>query len=87
MFLFQLIDLILALYALALVAHFVLPMLVTTQQPWMTTLAKICEPGVKIGNQVAAKVLKNRTFKTDIGALAAALLCWIIKILLGLFLW
>ena len=87
MIIFKVIDLALALYALALILHFVLPMVVTTQQPWMTTLAKICEPGVKIGNQVASKMLKNRTFKTDIGALVAALLCWIVKILLGVFLW
>lgn len=87
MIIFRILDVALTLYGLAQLLHFLLPFIVSAQQPWMAVLAKVCEPGVKIGNQVASQLLKNRRFKTDIGALVAAILCWVIKILMGLFLW
>ncbi|MBE5783100.1 MAG: hypothetical protein E7329_07265 [Clostridiales bacterium] len=87
MIFFKILNAALTLYALAQLLHFALPFIVSAQQPWMVTLAKICEPGEKVGNQVASRLLKNRRFQTDIGAPVAAILCWIIKILMGLFLW
>lgn len=84
MFLLKLIDTLILLYSVALIVHFILPFIVTSQQPWMATLSRICEPAVKIGNQVAAKVIPNRRFKMEIGAVVAALLCWLLRVLLGL---
>ena len=86
MFIFRILNVALTLYALALLFHFVLPYLVSAQQSWMAVLSRICEPGIRIGNYAAARLLKNRRFKADIGAPVAAILCWVLKVLLGLFL-
>lgn len=76
---------LLAIYALMQLAHFALPYVTSTQQPWMATLSKLCEPGVRIGNQVASRVLPDRKFKIDVGPLAAAALCYILRAILGIF--
>lgn len=75
---------LISLYALLLVVHFALPYLAASQRPWMAVLARICEPGVRVGNRVAAKVLPNRRFKGDMGALCAIVLCVILRFLLAL---
>ena len=36
---------LLSLYAVLQLLHFALPFITNAQRPWMTTLAKICEPG------------------------------------------
>ena len=84
MFIIELIRTLLSLYALLLLLHFALPYITNSQQPWMAILSRICEPAVKIGNQVAAKVIPNRRFKMEIGAVVAAILCWLLRVLLGL---
>ena len=75
---------LISLYALLLVVHFALPYLAASQRPWMAVLARICEPGVRVGNRVAAKVLPNRRFKGDMGAQCAIVLCVILRFLLAL---
>ena len=76
---------LLTIYTLMQLTHFALPYVTNAQQPWMATLAKLCEPGVRIGNQIAAKVLPDRRFKIDVGPLAAALACYLLRAILGLF--
>ncbi len=76
---------LLSLYALLLLVHFALPYLTSSQQPWMTMLSKICEPGIRIGNLVASKVLPDRQMKIEVGPLAGAVLCYLIRIILGWF--
>ena len=85
MFIISLIRSLLSLYALCLLVHFALPYMTTSQQPWMATLARICEPGVRIGNRVAAKLLPDRRFKVDMGTLTAVAMCWVVRVILGLF--
>ena len=76
---------LLGLYALMQSVHFALPYVTSTQQPWMATLARFCEPGVRIGNQAAARLMPDRRFNINVGPLAAALLCYLLRIILGLF--
>lgn len=85
MFVIHFISTLLSLYAILLLVNFSLPYLTSAQQPWMTVLDKICEPGVKIGNCIAAKVLPERRVHINVGALFAALACWIARIVLNLF--
>ena len=85
MLIVQLIRELLSLYALLLAVHFALPYLTSTQRPWMAVLARICEPGVRIGNRVAARLLPERRFKADMGTLAAIVLCVALRLLLAFF--
>lgn len=85
MFIIHLVRSLLSLYALLLLVHFALPYVTSSQRPWMAALARICEPGIRIGNTVAAKLLPDRHFKVEVGPLAAVLLCWIARMILGLF--
>lgn len=81
----QLIRFLLSIYALLLLVHFALPYVTSSQQPWMVHLARICEPGVRVGNNVAAKLFTNRPMKIDVGALTAVALCYIARLILSLF--
>ena len=83
--LLQLIRSLLSIYSLLLILHFALPYVTSAQQPWMTTLSRICEPGIRIGNQVAARLMPERRFKIDVGPLAAVLVCYVARIVLGFF--
>ncbi len=85
MFILNLIRTLLSLYALLLLVHFALPYVTDSQQPWMAVVARICEPGVRAGNRVAARLLPDRRFKIDFGPLAAVVLCWVARLILGLF--
>ena len=76
---------LLGLYAILQLLHFALPYITDTQRPWMASLAKICEPGIRIGNNVAAKLLPDRQYKIDIGPLACVILCWIARMILNFF--
>ncbi|MBR6185806.1 MAG: YggT family protein [Clostridia bacterium] len=80
-----LIRFVLMIYFLMQLLHFSLPYVTAAQQPWMSTLARLCEPGVRIGNQVASKILPDRRFKIDIGSLAAAAICYILQAILSIF--
>ncbi len=81
----KLVRFLLSIYALMQLVHFALPYITSTQSPWMVTLARFCEPGVKIGNQAASRLLPDKRFKVDVGPLAAAALCYIARIILGIF--
>ena len=59
MFVIHFISTLLSLYAILLLVNFALPYLTSAQQPWMTVLDKICEPGVKIGNCIADIIEKG----------------------------
>lgn len=85
LFVIHLVRSLLSLYALALLVHFALPYVTSSQQPWMATLARICEPGIRVGNNVAAKLFGNRPMKIEVGPLAAVALCYIARLILGLF--
>jgi len=85
MFLIRVLRSLLSLYALLQLLHFALPYITDTQRPWMAKLTKICEPGIKIGNNIASKILPDRQFKMDIGPLACVLLCWVARWILSLF--
>lgn len=74
----------LTLYALLLLLHFALPYFTRTQQPWMAILARICEPGVLVGNAIAAKLFPQKRFKIEIGTLIAVALCYIVQAVLNI---
>ena len=72
----------LTLYALLLLVHFALPYITKTQQPWMAVLAKIREPGVMVGNFIAARLFPQKRFRIEIGTLVAVALCYILQLIL-----
>ena len=80
-----LIRTLLSIYALMQLVYFALPYVTNTQQPWMNVLGRLCEPGIRIGNQVASRLVPDRRFKIDIGPIAAALLCYLLRLILGIF--
>ena len=81
----KLIRTLLGIYALMQLVHFALPYITSTQQPWMATLAKLCEPGVRAGNQTASRLMPDKRFKLDVGPLMAAALCYVARLILGIF--
>ncbi len=81
----RLIRFLLSVYAMMQLVQFALPYIGAAQRPWMTTLARLCEPGIQMGNRVAARLMPERRFKVDVGPLAAAALCYIIRMILGIF--
>ncbi len=76
---------LLSVYAMMQLVMFALPYVSNTQRPWMATLARLCEPGMQIGNRVASRLLPDKQFKLDVGPLAAAALCYIVRMILGIF--
>lgn len=76
---------LLSLYALLLLVDFALPYLTDAQRPWMNMVKRICEPGERIGNRVAARLIPNAKIKLDIGPLAAVVLCLALRVVLSLF--
>jgi hypothetical protein len=76
---------LLSLYALLQLIHFALPFITNAQRPWMAVLTRICEPGIKVGNRVAAKLLPDRRYPVDVGPIACALLCWAARFILSFF--
>ena len=81
----RLIRFLLSVYAMMQLVHFALPYVNGTQRPWMATLARLCEPGVELGNQVASRIMPDRQFKVNAGPLIAAALCYIARMILGIF--
>ena len=81
----QSIRFLLSIYAIMQLVHFALPYMTGTQRPWMTTLAKLCEPGARMGNQAASRLIPDRRFKINVGPLAAAVICYIARMVLGIF--
>ena len=76
---------LLSLYAVCLLVQFALPYVTSSQRPWMAVLSRICEPGVRMGNNIAARLLPDRRFKIDVGPLAAVVVCWLARLILGWF--
>ena len=85
-FIINLLRNLLSLYAVLLLIRFALPYVTSTQQAWMTALSKICEPGVRLGNRVAAKLLPERRVQWDLGNVTAVVLCWLARLVLRFFL-
>lgn len=85
MFIFTLLQKLLSLYALLLLIDLALPYVTDAQQPWMAVLARICEPGIRIGNRVAAKLIPERRTKVNVGVITAIVLCYVARLVLGLF--
>lgn len=82
---FRIIRFLLSIYALMQLVMFALPYIGGSQQPWMATLSRLCEPGIRVGNQAVARLFPNRQFKIDAGPLAAAALCYLARVILGIF--
>ena len=76
---------LLSVYAMMLLVHFALPYVSGAQRPWMATLSRLCEPGIQIGNRLAARLIPEKRFKIDVGPLAAAALCYVVRMVLGIF--
>ena len=76
---------LLSVYAMMQLVHFALPYISSSQRPWMATLARLCEPGIQIGNRVASRLLPDKRFNINVGPLAAAALCYIARMILGIF--
>jgi hypothetical protein len=81
----RLIRFLLSVYAMMQLVMFALPYVSSTQRPWMATLARLCEPGAQIGKRAASRLLPDKQFKLDVGPLAAAALCYIARMILGIF--
>lgn len=81
----RVIRFLLSIYALMQIVSFALPYVSSAQQPWMGTLARLCEPGARIGNRVAFRLLPDKQFKINVGPLAAAVLCYLARMILGIF--
>lgn len=81
----RVIRFLLRIYALMQLVHFALPYVTSTQSPWMITLARLCKPGEHIGNYAASKLIPDRRFKINVGPLAAAAICYITRVVLGIF--
>ncbi len=81
----RIVRFLLSVYAMMQLVQFVLPYVSSAQSPWMAKLAKWCEPGIQMGNRVAARLLPDKRFKIDVGPLAAAALCYIVRMILGIF--
>ncbi|MBR3741055.1 MAG: YggT family protein [Clostridia bacterium] len=76
---------LLSVYAMMQLVHFALPYVGGSQRPWMMTLSRLCEPGVQMGNRVASRLLPDKRFNINVGPLAAAAVCYIVRMILGIF--
>ena len=85
MFIIRLLREAVSIYAVLMLVYFILPFITTEQRSWMSTLGRICAPGVQVGNRLAARFLPGRSFKLDVGPLMAILLCWVVRWVTGLF--
>lgn len=83
--LLQLVRQAATVYAVLMLIYFVLPYVTSNQRPWMVTLSRICAPGVRAGNQLAARLFPDKHFKIDVAPLLTVLACWVIKWVLGWF--
>ena len=81
----RVIRFLLSVYAMMQLVQFALPYVSNAQRPWMVTLAKLCEPGAQIGNRVASRLLPDKRFNINVGALTAAALCYIACRILDIF--
>lgn len=83
MLVIKLFEFLLSLYTLVLLVNFLVPLCTNVQKPWMVTLAKVSEPAVKLGRNMAAKVLPAREYNVDMGALLGCGLCFLVSMMLG----
>ncbi len=81
----RMIRFLLSVYALMQLVMFALPYIGGPQRPWMATLARFCEPGIRMGNRLVARLFPDRQFKFDLGPLGAAALCYLARMILGIF--
>ena len=81
----RVIRFLLSVYAMMQLVQFALPYVSDAQRPWMVTLEKLCAPGMQIGNRVAARLLPDKRFNINVGPLAAAALCYVARMILGIF--
>ena len=81
----RVIRFLLSVYAMMQLVQFALPYVGGAQCPWMVTLEKLCTPGMQIGSRVAARLLPDKRFNINVGPLAAAALCYIVRMILGIF--
>ena len=81
----RVIRFLLSIYAMMQLVQFALPYVSNAQRPWMVTLTKLCEPGARIGNQAASRLLPDKRFNINVGPLAAAAICYIARMILGIF--
>lgn len=86
MLIIKLVRNLLSLYALVLLVDFALQFITDEQKPWMAVLHKICEPGIKAGNSVMAKLFPQRRTSMDLGGIAAVALCLVARVILSFFL-
>ena len=75
---------LLSLYVLLLAIHIILAYFATSQRPWTVFLARLCEPGIRIGNQIAAKILPAGRLRGERGAVVAIVLCLVLRLVLAL---
>ncbi len=85
MVVFSILRNLLSLYAFLLIINAVLPLFIKTQKPWMTVLARICEPAVRYGRVLVAKFLPNKRWPIHADSLFAGLLCWLLALIIGIF--
>ncbi len=81
----RVIRFLLSVYAMMQLVQFALPYVSNAQRPWMVTLAKLCEPGAQIGNRVASRLLPDKRFNINVGPLATAAICYVLRMILGIF--
>ncbi len=81
----RIVRFLLSVYALMQLVHFALPLISGAQRPWMVTLARLCEPGIRMGNRAASRLLPDKQFKINVGPLAAAAICYLARMILGIF--
>lgn len=81
----RMIRFLLSIYALMQLVSFALPYIGGPQRPWMATLSRFCEPGIQLGNRIVSRLFPDRQFKIDVGPLAAAALCYLVRVILGIF--
>ena len=85
MFLIRLLREAVSIYAILMLVYFILPFATNNQRPWMATLARVCAPGVRVGNQMVAKLLPDKQLKLDVAPLMTILLCWLVRWVTGWF--
>lgn len=76
---------LLSIYALILLVDYLMQFVTGSRKPWMEALHKICEPGIRVGERVMDKFFPGRFSGKDVGSIAAVVLCFVLRIILGFF--
>lgn len=83
--LIRLLRFLLGVYMMMQLVRFALPYIGGVQRPWMATLTRLCEPGVRAGNKAVSRLLPDKRFRIEAGPLAAAALCYLARMVLSIF--